>query len=75
MIRFMWIPSHIGIHENKEADVQARLAVISDISDLEENCVASDLEVFFENKLVYLWQQDRNRSLSKLSEFKNMCYH
>ena len=70
-IVFVWIPSHIGIVGNEQADRAARAAIEDPDSILVPNSMASDFKCFIKSKLLNFWQSDWNSSTSKLRECKS----
>uniref|UniRef100_A0A6P7G7X2 Uncharacterized protein LOC114331508 n=1 Tax=Diabrotica virgifera virgifera TaxID=50390 RepID=A0A6P7G7X2_DIAVI len=70
-VQFVWVPSHVGITGNEEADRTAREAILSDFSEPIDKCVSSDLKTYFKNKVLCLWRNKWSQSNSKLNKIKN----
>lgn len=70
-IKFFWIPSHIGISGNEEADKSARLAVTSANSEVVSKCAKSDLKPFYKTSLWKKWEWEWKQSQGKLRLIKD----
>lgn len=66
-IVFAWVPSHVGIEGNEEADEEARLTTSSDTQDV-DFVKASDLQNYISDKSYDDWQELWNNKTTQLRQ-------
>ncbi|XP_050499098.1 uncharacterized protein LOC126891791 [Diabrotica virgifera virgifera] len=70
IIIFLWIPSHIGIQGNEEADNAAKEAATSDSAECTETFTSADVKAAVKRKVRYMWEEKWKVSSAKLREIK-----
>ncbi|XP_072398246.1 uncharacterized protein [Diabrotica undecimpunctata] len=69
-VQFLWVPSHIGLQGNKEADRTAQQARNSETASEVRDVVLNNLKSFIKVKVENLWQNQWDSSTSKLWKSK-----
>ncbi|XP_072380897.1 uncharacterized protein [Diabrotica undecimpunctata] len=69
-VQFLWVPSHIALHGNEEADRTAQQARNNETTSEVRDVVLNDLKSFIKVKVENLWQNQWDSSTSKLREVK-----
>ncbi|XP_074028319.1 uncharacterized protein [Leptinotarsa decemlineata] len=67
----VWVPSHVGISGNENADRVAREAVNEWVKPVEHRLWIGDVKSFIKVQMKEQWQNEWQRKLSKLKEIKN----
>lgn len=71
LVRFMWIPGHIGIHMNEEVDMAAKNAH-ENSNETMENLALDDIHIAIKNTIRSKWTDQWHRTDSKLKEIKDV---
>lgn len=67
----MWVPSHIGIRGNEQADRSARDAISNEGSVVVSSSVHTDLKRYLKKLIQKQWQNDWEQKRTKLNEIKH----
>lgn len=69
-IKFIWVPSHIGITGNEKADQAARDAIIDHNANIVLRTISTDFKSYLRGEINKEWQRNWEQSSSKLAEIK-----
>uniref|UniRef100_A0A6P7H008 Uncharacterized protein LOC114348601 n=1 Tax=Diabrotica virgifera virgifera TaxID=50390 RepID=A0A6P7H008_DIAVI len=70
IVKFMWIPSHIGIHGNERVDAVAKSSVNNE--ELADTTYRKDFHHWINSTLSERWLQTWNQSQQKLRDIKTV---
>ena len=69
-VTFIWVPSHIGIRGNEQADRSARDAISNPNSILVTTSLHTDLKHYMKKLIQNQWQSEWEQKKTKLNEIK-----